>query len=254
MANIGTIAVRFYANVGKRFEDRVDNELDEVDVLRLLLEDRFSYCVPIHMDYGDFWWYFDVQYGARYAASNAVQNVIEKYGHLFDRTWVRSSDGGDDIDYIVAWDEEIARKCRYGIDRIKIYAPEPPDKNWIADGDGWILVIGGSYQTLNCRSSLGQRICPISTLTTPTSYEIATLYELMPEAFANVYATLSKERYRIEYIWQDRIVHVSFPSKQEGSYDYVEYSLDSWDNCVDPEYLNYHEQMRNIFFTHFMEK
>jgi hypothetical protein len=248
MANIGTIAVRFYANVGKRFEDRVDNELDEADVLHLLLENRFSYYVPVHMDYGYLGWYFDVQYGAPCTASYGIQDVIDRYGDLFDRTWVRSSNDGDYRDYIVAWGEKNIRTCRYGIDRIKIYSPDPPDKNWTADRDGWTLEIEGSYHTLNSRDSLGSRMCPISTLTTPTADEIATLYELMPKAFAQIHETLPKDRYRIEYLWKDRIVHVSFPCKPDDFSEdpWVEYSLDYWDNCVDPEYLEYHEQMREI--------
>ena len=99
---------------------------------------------------------------------------------------------------------------------------------------------------MNSRDSLVHLMCPISTLTTPTN-DSADIYELMPETFANVYEMLPKDRYRIEYLWQNRIVHVSFPCKPDGFFHedpWVEYSLDYWDNCVDPEYLEYHERMR----------
>jgi hypothetical protein len=245
MANIGTISVRFYARGGKRFTD----EFDPVDVSRLLLDERFSYCVPIYIDYGSFWWYFDAQYGARWASAHAVGSVIKKYGHLLDRTWTRYSDDGCDEDRIFCWHGEKfdTRICRYGIDRIKIYSPEPPNENWQADGDGWTLAIEGSYQTLNSRTSLGNGMCPISTLTTPTM-DSADIYELIPKAFAKIYEALPKDRYRIEYLWQDRIVHVSLPCKPAFLHEdpWIEYSLDYWDNCIDPEYLEYHEQMREI--------
>ncbi len=247
MANIGTIAVRFYARAGNRYNDG----LKEAYILRLLLGDRFSYNVPVYIDYG--FGYLDIQYGSRWASAQRVKDVIDRYGHLFDRTWIRYSDDGRNEDYLFPWDKDDweketpfdTRKCRYGIDRIKIYDREPPDESWQADGDGWTLAIEGGYYTLNSRSTLGDRMCPISTLTTPTD-GFANLYDLVPEAFAKIHETLPKDRCRIEYLWKDRIVHVSFPCKSDGFSEdpWVEYSLDYGDNCVDPEYLDYHERMR----------
>jgi hypothetical protein len=245
MANIGTISVRFYPRNRQRFKQ---GELNEAYILRLLLGDDFSYCVPIYMDYGSYWRYFDVQYGSRWAGAGAVDDVIKKYGHLFDRTWVRSSNDGSDYDNVVCWDDDDPfRKCRYGIDRIKIYSPHPPDESWLADGDGWILSIDGSYCTLNCRSSLGSVFSPLSTLTTP-AYESSDLSDLMPEDFARVYDTLSKDRYRIEYLWKNRVVHASFPCEPKGfqTETWVDYSLDYWDNCVDADYLQYQNTMPEL--------
>jgi hypothetical protein len=248
MANIGTINVRFYA-----LDGIFDDLFDKVDILYLLLEDRFSYCVPIYVEPGASGLCFDIQYGARWANASAVYSVIEKYGHLIDRTWIRYSDSGDDEDRIFCWHGEKfnTRKCRYGIDRIKIYSQESPDENWQADVDGWTLAVEGSYQTLNSRDNLGERMCPISTLTTP-AMDSADIYELMPEAFARIYETLPKDRYRIEYLWQDRIVHVSFPCQPDDFSEdrWIEYSLDYWDNCIDPEYLEYHKRMRNLWVAH----
>jgi hypothetical protein len=236
MANIGTITVRFYPRERQGFKQ---GELQEAYILRLLLGDSFSYCVPIYMDYGDYWRYFDVQYGSRWAGAGGVDAVIKKYGHLFDRTWVRSSDDGCDSDKVVCWDDENPfRKCRYGVDRIKIYSQHPPDENWQADSDGWVLSIAGSYCTLNSRTSMGDSLCPLPTLTTPT-YESRGLYDLMPAHFAQVYDTLPKEQYRIEYLWEHRVVHASFPRDPQGcqTKPWVDYSLDYWDNCVDADYL-----------------
>ena len=146
MANIGTISVRFYPRNQLRF----NGELNEAYILRLLLGDSFSYCVPIYIDYGSYWSYFDVQYGSKWASACDVDAVIKKYGHLFDRTWVRTSNEGGDSDRVVCWDDDIPfRNCRYGVDRIKIYSQDPPDRNWQADGDGWVLSTTGSYYTLN---------------------------------------------------------------------------------------------------------
>jgi hypothetical protein len=244
MANIGTISVRFYPRDRQRFKQ---GELNEAYILRLLLGDEFSYCVPIYMDYGSHWRYFDVQYGSRWAGTGAVDDVIKKYGHLFDRTWVRSSDDGSDCDNVVCWDDDNSfRKCRYGTDRIKIYSPHPSDENWLADGDGWILSIDGSYLTLNSRAAvLGDR-SPLSTLTTPTEDDTR-LYDLMPADFARFCETLPKDRHRIEYFYQERIVHASFPHRDEFyTEQWREYSLDYWDNCVDADYLQYQNTMPEL--------
>jgi hypothetical protein len=246
MANIGTISVRFYPQDRLRFKQ---GELNEAYILRLLLGDSFSYCVPIYMDYGSYWRYFDVQYGSRWAGAGNVDAVITKYGHLFDRTWVRTSNGGGDYDMVVCWDDNNPfRNCRYGVDRIKIYSQDPPDRNWQADRDGWVLSIEGSYCTLNSRDSLGDGFCPIVTMTTPTQWD-SDLLDLMPENFVNVYDTLPKDRYRIEYLWKDRIVRASFPHEPDGSSystPWVEYSLDYWDNCLDPDYLQYYNTMPEL--------
>jgi hypothetical protein len=245
MANIGTICVRFYPLYRQRFKQ---GELHEAYILRLLLGDNFSYCVPIYMDYGDYWRYFDVQYGSRWASAQAVDDVIKKYGHLFDRTWVRSSDDGSGDDSVVCWDDDnLFRKCRYGVDKIKIYSQQPPSENWQADGEGWVLSIEGSYRTENCRTSMGDSLCPLPTLTTPT-YENSGLYDLMPADFAQVYDTLPKERYRIEYLWENRVVHASFPREPQGfqTEPWVDYSLDYWDNCVDADYLLYQSTMPKL--------
>jgi hypothetical protein len=247
MSNIGTISVRFYPRDRQRFKQ---GELNEAYILRLLLGDEFSYCVPIYMDYGSFWRYFDVQYGSRHASSHAVDAVVKKYGHLLDRTWVRSSNEGGDYDYVVSWNDDTApRKCRYGVDRIKIYSPHPPDESWLADGDGWVLSISGSYCTLNSRDSLGgDRLCFITTLTTPTN-EDSGLYDLMPENFVRFHKMLQKDRYRIEYLWNDRVVHASFPWEDHRFSDlesWLEYSLDYWDNCVDADYLQYQNTMPEL--------
>jgi hypothetical protein len=245
MANIGTICVRFYPRDRQRF---LQGELNEAYVLRLLLGDDFSYCVPIYMDYGSYWRYFDIQYGSRWAGTHAVDDVIKKYGHLFDRTWVRSSDGGRGNDMVVCWDDDNPfRECRYGVDKIKIYSQHPPAENWQADGAGWVLSIEGSYCTENCRTSMGDSLCPLPTLTTPT-YENSGLYDLMPEDFVRVYNTLPKDRYRIEYLWKNRVVHVSFPSEPQyfQTEPWIDYSLDYWDNCVDADFLQYRSTMPKL--------
>ncbi len=245
MANIGTISVRFYPRNRQRF----NGELNEAYILRLLLGGDFSYCVPIYMDYGSCWRYFDVQYGSRWASAHGVDDVIKKYGHLFDRTWVRASNDGGDCDRVFSWDDDNpSRNCRYGVDRIKIYSQYPPDENWQVDGDGWVLSTTGSYSTLNSRDSLGNDFCTIATLTTPT-WDNSDLSDSIPEDFVKIYDTLLKDRYRIEYLWKGRIVRASFPHKSDDFLypdPWVEYSLDYWDNCLDPDYLEYQSTMPQL--------
>lgn len=128
-----------------------------------------------------------------------------------------------------------------GLDRIKVYSQHPPAENWQADGDGWVLSIEGSYCTLNTRDSLGDDCCPILTLTTPTKWD-SDLCELTPADFVRVYDMLPKDRHRIEYLWQGRIVRASYPCQPDGyiqTEPWVDYSLDYWDNCVDADYLLY---------------
>jgi hypothetical protein len=91
---------------------------------------------------------------------------------------------------------------------------------------------------------MGDSLCPLPTLTTPT-YENSDLSDLMPADFVRVYDTLPKNRYRIEYLWKNRVVHASFPRKSQGfqTEPLVDYSLDYWDNYVDADFLQYQKTM-----------
>jgi hypothetical protein len=241
-----TITVRFYPRDRPIFQQ---GELDEAHILRLLLDNKHSYYVPIYMNYGPSWRYLDLQFGPKPNSSLPIEHVVETYSKSIDRAWVRSSYRSDGDDYIFYYDSErlwredrdLYRRCQYGIDRIKIYTQNPPDEKWQADGEAWSYAIEGSYCTLNSRSTLVERLCPLSTLTTLTG-EGDKLSGIMPGNFQQIYYTLPKELSRIEYLWNGRVVRASFPGESNGySKDpWIEYSIDYWDNCVDERYLEYH--------------
>jgi hypothetical protein len=254
MANIATVFVRLYLRDGGL------PGVSDIEILSALLNGDGggqwggrSYCVPIVLGYAGGARCIDVQYGARWSPGGSPDGLYGLVGGRIRSLWVRWFDSGADYDEIYAIDasgESEHRFCRYGFDAIRAHRAHresrAPGDAWPegplpfqASGDAILVTIAGSYLTGNDRSNLSEEVIP--TMTTPAGAMGGSLTSIDPPE-AQAFVTSCEEwATRIEWLWRGRVVHTAVrsrtPKKDRGLWEWYQYSMDDWDNCVDTALL-----------------
>jgi len=251
VSNIFTTAVRVYANPGARI-DATEAEW----ITWMMLGPRGSYHVPVHIRLAEDGRHVDVQYGSGKSVG-LVDFCADEVGYRYAAIWGRFYDEGRDRDDI--WSEDVndgpRRVCRYGFDEVRVVADDPPPGPagiWRRDLDGsWRASVEGRYSTGNDRAAVGAAPGPggpppvtaasdMATQTTPNRYgeELADIDPPWLEPLADQHPGASL----IEYYWRGRLVHrAQMEDDEMMGREWQHRCADDWDNCVDPEFLDFEQ-------------
>ncbi|MFE9323528.1 hypothetical protein ACIHDR_45515 [Nocardia sp. NPDC052278] len=252
MANIATVFVRV--------ESAPDAPLWTADdFFRYLLHPHLgTYYVPLWHRVGD--GVFDLQYGAKWTGGFAIDQIWAVHGDRLRSVWVRYYDDGGDFDVIghrtaAMADESEFRVCDYWYDGIRLvwrsgWEPDPAQfPKWSATPSGWWYATGERRRrAANERNTLADIERP-----TPTTnawfwgtdvqgwHEHLRLFGL-PQDVLDGAAALALRLQRIELRWRGRTVEVVERTDDDPDDDaksWIRLSLDDWDTCADPQYLNH---------------
>ncbi|MBF6412786.1 hypothetical protein [Nocardia cyriacigeorgica] len=260
MANIATVFVRM------NLRDPAD-ELAGQEVLDDVLGSGGTYHVPTWSRRTDD--VLDVQFGAKWGAGGLAEKLWARWSTRVTSVWVRWYDDGGDFDDIEhrpvsrsmrerkeytyrggTW----IRRCRYRYNGIRVsWRTELPGAAtlggflWRRDGTALVAGAAGDYLAGNDRCDLSDDP-EIHTPTTPArslfSFEGGLDHELYRWwREAGLPGSLSDDDLslilscgdRLELLWDGRPVMVMLAENSPGTWRV--YSLDDWDNCADPDFL-----------------
>ncbi|WP_327102060.1 hypothetical protein OIE68_00700 [Nocardia vinacea] len=265
MANISTVFVRV--------EQRPERERDltSADLFKVLLQMNRgeTYNVPL--------WdrttttSIDVQFGARWGASWAVEELWEQFGDQLSSVWVRWTGGHISWNYDCVLPDgdvlmcrtadtadPIPRRCPYWFDEIRLTPafdpmpalPAPP--GWSVTPTGW------HSATRPCRrfadnnrdwfSLLVDPGVPTTTSTTDaqTNWLISEDWLSyywpdigLPTAITDYIAAHDSQLHRVEVCWRNKPVETSIRMGTGPDDGWTFWASDDWTTCADEEFLNH---------------
>lgn len=255
MQNVVTTQVRLFL--------RHHGDVPPIDVYMPLLYNsgRGSYHVPVHVRQNFIDPYIDIQFGAANYPDGVMQlwNDCKDY---FDAIWVRYYAEDQDHDVMFSIDDNGKtddRLCRYGFDHVRVtWLPTdvPPPSTVFGTGLGWKtkdnlwgLNTRGSYLAANFRGELCHdepKLRPgVGTSTTSSCLMAGGLnwryYDIRPTQLSDFIEQYHDNLRKVEFYWKRRLVRADVIHPDEPRWGWSFFSLDDWDNCLDPDYLNYVE-------------
>jgi hypothetical protein len=251
--NVVTVQVRVFL--------RHAGHVPPIDVYLPLLYNsrRGSYFVPERIRQNFIDPYIDIQFGAR-NYPEGVMRLWEDCKEYFDSIWVRYFSEDNDFDYIFSISDNGKtpdRQARYAFDHLRVtWLPTdvPPvsaisqrDLKWRTRNDLWGLNTEGSYLAANYRGELchgDSALRPgIGTLTSSACLMSGGMrwsyYGLQPTSLASFAEQFSHSFKKVEFYWRRRLVRADIIHPEEPRWGWSFFSLDDWDNLIDPEYLHY---------------
>lgn len=269
MANICSTYVQIFPKERIHF-GRDDFQFHKVTEELLSGTYGYSYNTPLFISFGTYGRYLELAYGEKWAPVS-VQNYFEKHLDKIDAIFFRFFDSGGDYDFVshlsnnevlgITKEYEPSRKCLYAFDEVRFKSKQvihSPLVEYFSSEYGRAK-LHGNYLSENSYCNLSSQ-----SASNFAEYRIDTHENAMIETDRCVNCndphllnTIRANSSIVEYYYRNKLVTYSIDyleyemhgytrSYINKNYNWLHFPFDSWQNCADPIYLKYIDEINPL--------